>query len=31
MEHVKYLESRLTRLEEIKVECLAKFEEEKKQ
>jgi hypothetical protein len=29
-EHVKYLESRLTRLEEIKVECLAKFEEEKK-
>jgi hypothetical protein len=27
--HVKYLESRLTRLEEIKVECLAKFEEEK--
>ncbi|TXE64538.1 hypothetical protein [Serratia nematodiphila] len=30
MEHVKYLESRLTRLEEIKVECLARFEEEKK-
>ena len=29
MEHVKYLESRLTRLEEIKVECPAKFEEEK--
>lgn len=27
--HVKYLESRLTRLEEIKAECLAKFEEEK--
>ncbi|CAI2057540.1 hypothetical protein [Serratia entomophila] len=27
--HVKYLESRLTRLEEIKVQCLAKFEEEK--
>lgn len=28
-DHVKYLESRLRRLEEIKNECLAKFEEEK--
>lgn len=28
-DHVKYLESRLKRLEEIKAECLAKFEEEK--